>query len=130
MNLLHTIGLMTRAEHEATAEANERQADRIRSLESDVRRMTIGRDDWRSAAKHWEAKFKQVVADLEKQAGEIAVLRRLAENAESRSRGFEKLNLALISENNALRPDALAMRRKRQRDRDLKAAKAAGKVQP
>jgi hypothetical protein len=28
------------------------------------------------------------------------------------------------------RPDALAMRRKRQRDRDLKAAKAAKKVQP
>lgn len=64
MNLLHTLGLMTRAEHEAAAEANERQADRIRSLEGDVRRMTIGRDAWRSAAKHWEAKFKRAATDL------------------------------------------------------------------
>lgn len=124
--LLSLFGLMRVSEHERLADKldNNAFASWHKAI-TDRDDMRMQRDDWQ--AKHasvctklneMTAKFKKVVADLEKQAGEIAVLKQLAENADSRSRGFERLNLALISENNALRPDALAMRRKRQMDRD------------
>lgn len=58
-----------------------------------------------------EAKFKKAVADLEKQAGEIETLKALVERLR------DKKNRAL-AEADDLRPDALAMRRKRQMDRD------------
>jgi hypothetical protein len=80
MNLLHTIGLMTRAEHE-----------RI------VHRMSD--------------KFKRAATDLEKQIELNAELHELADGRAAKV-------LALSSEIAALRPDALAMRRKRQMDRD------------
>lgn len=57
----------------------------------------------------WEAKFKKAVTDLERQAEEHRVL---SEHA-----------LALEAAVAQLRPDALAMRRKRQMDRDRRAGK-------
>lgn len=71
------------------------------------------RDDWMAAAKDWEAKFKKAIKDIADQADEITLLNR------------KLLKQAATIE--SLRPDAEAMRAKRQRDRDQKAAKRAVK---
>lgn len=129
--LLSLFGLMRVSEHERLTDEldNDAFASWNKAI-TDRDDMRMQRDDWQ--AKHasvctkldeMTAKFKRAVTDLEKQAGEIARLKTtVAEHRES----FAELT----SEIAELLPDALAMRRKRQRDRELKAAKAAGKVQP
>ena len=99
--LLNVLGLMTRAEHERQIEVIE---DVLAETQAAERRLTIGRDDWKKAAADWEAKFKTAVTDLE---GEV------------RERKQAQYDLALARlDIESLRPDALAMRRKRQMDRD------------
>lgn len=117
MNLLHTIGLMTRAEHEAAlAKADD-------AAYNSWIKVINERDFYVSEYKELEAKFKRAATDLAAQAEEIAKQDGIIEGMAWEIRGHEET----IAD---LRPDALAMRRKRQRDRELKAAKAAGKVQP
>ena len=73
----------------------------------------------------WEAKYKQAVADLEKQAGEIAAAHHAKGEAVAMNKKLTE-SMALIERDRdhwrdqALREEshALAMRRKRQRDRD------------
>lgn len=124
MNLLHTIGLMTRAEHERLC------VDRFESLEGmidsrneTIETITADRDNWRAIARdrllmvnnlsagaeEWQAKFKQAVADLEKQAVKIEVLEDAILQAEAQA--------------DALRPDAESMRKKRAADRKRMAGK-------
>ena len=99
MNLLHTLGLMTRKEHEAwldTAGKSLVNSERdLKKAEDTARRM--GNDRNRIAAAH----------DI------------LERERDALQRAVNKLNDEIAS----LRPDALAMRRKRQMDRD----RAAGK---
>lgn len=140
MNLLHTIGLMTRAEHKRLTDEldNDAFASWNKAI-TDRDDMRMQRDDWQ--AKHasvctklneMTAKFKKAVADLQKQAGEIAELKgecvelrrslRQRTNDLDHIEGQEELSERLIAELRdeieSLRPDALAMRRKRQMDRD------------
>lgn len=92
--LLSLFGLMRVSEHE------DAHADLKRRL-----------GDAESARDDFEARFKRAIADLEKQAGEIAEWR---DDAEAWKRTVNRLDKEIES----LRPDALAMRRKRQMDRD------------
>lgn len=62
MNLLHTIGLMTRAEHERVVADNDNRA-----YDSWIK-MINERDFYVDEYKALEAKFKKAVTDLEKQA--------------------------------------------------------------
>ena len=66
----------------------------------------------------WKDFYKQAVADLEKQAGEIALLK--SDVSELQGHLFDARHDLDASRHQvaALLPDALAMRRKRQRDRD------------
>lgn len=116
MNLLHTIGLMTRAEHERQIEILE---DVLAETQAAERRLTVGRDDWRSAAKDWEAKFKRAATDLAAQAEEIAKQDGIIEGMAWEIRGHEETIAAL-------RPDAEAMRKKRAADRKRMAGKRNG----
>lgn len=106
MNLLHTLGLMTRKEHERKVLALE---SHIAFADNAVERLEGERD-------RLDDKFKLAVTDLEKQAEEIAGYKHRAGLAD------DLLN-AQSSEILALRPDALAMRRKRQMDRERVAGK-------
>lgn len=60
----------------------------------------------------WEAKYKKAITDLAAARDELASLKRAVENQRASIASFM--------------PDALAMRRKRQMDRDRKAAKKEG----
>lgn len=60
----------------------------------------------------WEAKFKKAITDLAAAREEVAVLRDAVEQAEAQA--------------DTLRPDALAMRLKRERDRDRRKGKVNG----
>lgn len=108
--LLSLVGLMRVSEHKRRTDSFFEQFE---SLNDDLDEMT--------------AKFKQAVADLEKQAGEIALLK--SDVSELQGHLYDARHDLGVSRQQAaeLLPDALAMRRKRQRDRDLKAAKAARK---
>lgn len=116
MNILHTIGLMTRAEHEAVklqAAADKQLIERIKE-QLDAADRTIGklyneRDDALG-------KFKRAATDLAAQAEEIARL-------EADRDRWRKDCLAIIEEADALRPDAEAMRKKRAADRKGMAGK-------
>lgn len=106
MNLLHTIGLMTRAEHERLTRLKTEALDTIaQSYCGEVK-----------AATDWEAKFKRAAANLAAQAEEIARL-------EADRNRWRKDCLAIIEEADDLRPDAEAMRKKRAADRKRMAAK-------
>lgn len=99
--LLSLFGLMRVSEHDAAY-----RPLRERLFDSEQKRI-----HWQGQSNEMTAKYKQAVADLEKQAGEIARLETtVAEHRES----FAELT----SELEDIRPDALAMRRKRQMDRD------------
>lgn len=69
-------------------------------------------DHWLDEAKGWEAKYKKAITDLAAARDEVASLKRAVENQRASIASFM--------------PDALAMRRKRQMDRDRKAAKKEG----
>jgi len=86
---------------------------RLRSLadELKIERLTAERDGW-------EAKFKTAITDLEKQAGEMAELGRDRDEWKASALGYADSVTALNIEIDKLTPDALAMRRKRQMDRD------------
>ena len=115
LNLLHTIGLMTRAEHEAASFRVQCQAaealTEIENLKAELRAAD-------NLASGWEAKYKKAVADLEKQAGEIADYRQALARAENMMDQASERLAEIREERDDLRPDALAMRRKRQMDRD------------
>lgn len=110
--LLKALGLMTVREHERASEADEQA----------LRRMTVGRDDWRAAAKDWEAKYKKAITDLAAAREEIAVLHKEADPDIAALRdeivGLRLENTDLRTQIGQLRPDALAMRRKREMDRE------------
>ena len=109
--LLSLVGLMRVSEHEEAklqALADE-QRIALRDTNLATARETIS--SLTALNRDLEAKYKRAVADLEKQAGEIAALR---EANSSLASGNALLSKEVI----ALRPDALAMRRKRQMDRD------------
>ncbi len=111
-SILNTLGLMTRKEHERVVADNDNRA-----YDSWIK-MINERDFYVDEYKALEAKFKQAVADLEKQAGEIAALKRdYARRGELLLDARSEREIA-EAEAKALRPDALAMRRKRQMDRD------------
>ena len=99
--LLSLFGLMRVSEHEELTRLKTAALDTIaQSYCGEVK-----------AATDWEAEYKQAVAVLEKQAGEIDQLKS--------ELGAEALVIAGLHRTiDELRPDALAMRRKRQRDRD------------
>lgn len=103
MNLLHTIGLMRRAEHEAKVSLLNDTIDTIRTLSE-------SRGEERNELL---AKFKRAATDLAAQADKLAML--------------EKLNVILLEANADLRPDAEAMRRKRAADRKRMAGKRGAK---
>lgn len=111
--LLSLFGLMRVSEHERN----------VRALESQLVLRENAFETIEGERDRLSDKFKKAVAVLEKQAGEIEDL--TADVAAERIRSQRYAQDAAD-----LRPDALAMRRKRQMDRDLKAAKAAKKVQP
>lgn len=92
---LSSVGLMTVKEHEA--------------LNDLYHRMAKERNDALILEAEATAKFKKAVTDLEKQAVAMRMV------GVSRDLWREEAD--------ELRPDALAMRRKRQMDRDRKAAK-------
>lgn len=96
MSLLHTIGLMTRAEHEAL-------------LHHKILHPVDPETDW-------EAKFKRAATDLAAQAEEIAGLKQHVMSI-TRDRNSWR------EEANTLRPDAEAMRKKRAADRKRMAVK-------
>lgn len=99
--LLSLFGLMRVSEHEREIKRSDGW------LETTARELNA-----------LEAKYKQAVADLEKQAGEIAALKRdYARRGELIQEARNERDRA-EAEAKSLRPDALAMRRKRQMDRD------------
>ena len=71
----------------------------------------------------WEAKFKRAATDLAAQADEIAAYGLTLENSAKVIADDRKSFVELTNEIASLRPDAEAMRAKRKRDRDMKAAK-------
>lgn len=99
MNLLKTIGLMRRAEHEAWLDTAGKS---LVNSERDLKDMT--------------AKFKRAATDLAAQAEEIAALRA---DCDLKDRVIGDLNEMIEN----LRPDAEAMRRKRAADRKRMAGK-------
>lgn len=103
MNLLHTIGLMRRAEHEAKVSLLNDTIDTIRTLSE-------SRGEERNELL---AKFKRAATDLA---------------AEVRDRKKAQYDLAVARLEIAdLRPDAEAMRRKRTADRKRMAGKRGKK---
>lgn len=106
MNLLHTIGLMTRAEHERIVD-EIREEVICRECESD----------------HWQDKFKRAATDLAAQAEEIAALKKeIADFVRDANYDNDTIE-GMRSEINALRPDAEAMRKKLAADRKRMAVK-------
>lgn len=99
MNLLHTIGLMTRAEHERIVEQKDDEAFTAWNK-------TI------TERNQWMAKFKRAAAGLAAEVQE----RKAAQYDLARAR----LEIA------DLRPDAEAMRKKRAADRKRMAGKRNG----
>lgn len=133
MNLLHTIGLMTRAEHEALAErfsdlsmANCDARAELAATEA----LLIERENELAEER---IKFKRAATDLAAQAVEIAEQKGLVaalteKNVELVGRietlkGYHRRDTEEI---NALRPDAEAMRKKRAADRKRMAGKRNG----
>ena len=120
--LLSLFGLMRVSEHERLLHHEVLQSIKASNRESDLRaeknsaikgEAKLANDliTAKATIHDLEAKYKQAVADLEKQAGEIAGYKHRAALAD------DLLN-AQSAEILSLRPDALAMRRKRQMDRD------------
>ncbi len=109
MNLLHTLGLMTRKEHE------RRLRDAVfGTMTVEVHKELIAVE---------RAKFKRAATDLAAQAEEIAAYK---EGAKALHRGLDDYMATIRAQEaeiDSLRPDALAMRRKRQMDRDRVAGK-------
>lgn len=107
MNLLHTLGLMTRKEHEAIVADND-----DRAYNSWIK-MINERDFYVDEYKVLEAKFKKAVTDLEKQANDL----RLAdETITLRNAHIDRLKTELDSANDRaarLAPDALLWRNAR-----------------
>lgn len=123
MNLLHTIGLMTRAEHEAASFRIECQAaealNEVEYLKAELRAAD-------NLASGWEAKFKRAVTDLAAQAEEIAALKKeIADFVRDADHDNDTIE-GMRSEIKALRPDAEAMRKKRAADRKRMAGKRNG----
>ncbi len=111
MNILHTLGLMTRKEHERIVEENDEKAYTAWAKMANERDdLKMYRDDWQQKHNAVVGKLKRAATDLAAQAEEIAGLR---EANASLATG----NALLSRENFALRPDAEAMRKKRAADR-------------
>lgn len=70
------------------------------------------------------ARFKLAATDLAAQAEEIAKLTNERDAAQAECDRIKQQSIAIVRENHDLRPDAVAMRRKRQMDRDRRAGKA------
>lgn len=104
MGILNALGLMTRAEHERRRdESLARLESSLASKDETIEQICLERD----AAIRNNVGLRKDVAAAEKVADERAVKIR-----------------EIIDEIAALRPDAEAMRAKRKRDREQKAAKA------
>lgn len=107
MNLLHTIGLMTRAEHERIVQAEILQSIKAANRASDEKGFRFKAE---KRADELEAKFKRAVTDLAAQAEEIAEWKTIAND------------LGAIVE--ATKDDARKWRDYLKRSRDRKAAAA------
>ena len=121
--LLNALGLMTRAEHER---AKLRIADGYSEC---VTALTEDRDEKLS---DWEAKYKKAITDLAAARDEIAMLgdalktrTELVDAVEANNTIKDRVISDLNETIESLRPDALAMRRKRAMDRDRKKGKVA-----
>lgn len=106
MNLLHTIGLMTRAEHE--------------------RLMDAYRDDWKMVCARSATDLAAQAEEIAAQKGLVAAL--TEKNVELVGRietlkGYHRRDTEEIAD---LRPDAEAMRKKRAADRKRMAGKRNG----
>ena len=104
--LLSLFGLMRVSEHERIVDGKDRA---LRILQT--------------AACDHIAKFKKAVADLEKQAGEIAALKRKLSESEMLCHSLDAERNEQASLIADLRPDAEAMRKKRAADRKRMAGK-------
>ena len=108
MGFLKLIGAVSAAEHERAVEAGEQA----------LRRMTVGRDDWKESSKRWEGRFKNAISDLAAAREEIESYK---EGAKALHRGLDdymaEIN-RLHEEIAALRPDAEKHRAKLDRDRN------------
>lgn len=117
MNLLHTIGLMTRAEHEAAlAKADD-------AAYNSWIKVINERDFYVSEYKELDAKFKCASTDLAAQAEEIAQMKVDMSRAAEAADNYLNWIAGLEAEVQALRPDAEAMRKKRAADRKRMAGK-------
>lgn len=99
--LLSLFGLMKRSEH-------ERDVAYFQNME----KAAI------ETAELWEGRYKRSIVDLEKQAVEIAQMKVDMSRAAEAADNYLNWIAGLEAEVKALRPDAEAMRRKRQMDRD------------
>lgn len=104
--LLQAIGLMRVSEHERIVE--QRDNDAYASWNKAL-----------NARDHFEDKFKKAITDLAAAREEIAHLDECEKRLDADRNHWR-------AEANSLRPDALAMRRKRQRDRDRRKGKVNG----
>lgn len=145
MNILHTLGLMKRSEH-------EREINRVRSsLNGTIDRRETTIDELIAERNEALAKFKRATADLAAQAEEIKRLTRGWDNCgdelnqvnrerDALQRAVDRLNVKidehrkgfagatseierLLGEIADIRPDAEAMRKKRAADRKRMAGK-------
>lgn len=120
MNLLHTIGLMTRAEHERIVADNDEKA-----FAAWNKAMTA-RDEMRIERDGADERFKRAATDLAAQAEEIAELKQCLELKVQAGNNMFNWIEGLEAEVAALRPDAEAMRKKRSADRKRMAGKRNG----
>ena len=123
MNLLHTIGLMTRAEHERIVQAEILQSIKAANRASDEKGFRFKAE---KRADELEAKFKRAATDLAKQAEEIAQMKVDMSRAAEAADNYLNWIAGLEAEVQALRPDAEAMRKKRAADRKRMAGKRNG----
>lgn len=125
--LLSLFGLMRVSEHKKVVQEEILQSIKAANRASDEKGFRLKAE---KRADDFEAKFKKAVADLEKQAGEIAVLRRdYARRGELIQEARNERDRA-EAEAKFLRPDALAMRRKRQMDRDRRKGNSGSVTAP
>jgi len=103
--LLQALGLMRVSEHERIAEG-----------------LCDARDDAWAALQIERERFKKAITDLAAAREEVEVLKQDAERSDHMMNEATQLLSEIRDERDALRPDALAMRRKRERDRDRRKA--------
>lgn len=120
MTILSKLGLMRVSEHERAC-----RPLRERLFDSEQKRI-----HWQGEANEANLKYKRAITDLAAQADEIAALKATIQEMHHERDEWGALVASngdriheLEEETLALRPDAEAMRAKRKRDRDMKAAK-------